>query len=230
MNKDKRSLTATTDTSTRHLPTLLDGKDLDDFKKLVPELRNNWVKRQMFRTETEMRISVLNDAKFGSNAAKYWQSVREQNAHFEEVMRLSFENRKNDVELKKLRQKFKEEKDPLERENIQITIEENIYVQASQQLEAQARMREIRTWSKLKKEFNDGTFNDQDVNQHQLDSYEHSLTQKKKTLTAGTSQPEVFNVLGQLATLERVKKAGEIKYDGTHRKTLSKKPGIGNKT
>ena len=34
MNKDKRSLTATTDTSTRHLPTLLDGKDLDDFKKL----------------------------------------------------------------------------------------------------------------------------------------------------------------------------------------------------
>ena len=177
-----------------------------------------------------MRISVLNDAKFGSNAAKYWQSVREQNAHFEEVMRLSFENRKNDVELKKLRQKFKEEKDPLERENIQITIEENIYVQASQQLEAQARMREIRTWSKLKKEFNDGSFNDQDVNQHQLDSYEHSLTQKKKTLTSGTSQPEVFNVLGQLATLERVKKAGEIKYDGTHRKTLSKKQGIGNKT
>ena len=32
-------------------------------------------------------------------------------------------------------------------------------------------MREIKMWSGLKKEFNDGSFNDKDVNQHQLESY-----------------------------------------------------------
>ena len=32
-------------------------------------------------------------------------------------------------------------------------------------------MREIKMWSKLKSEFNDGSFNDKDVNEHQLESY-----------------------------------------------------------
>ena len=32
-------------------------------------------------------------------------------------------------------------------------------------------MREIKMWSKLKGEFNDGSFNDKDVNVHQLESY-----------------------------------------------------------
>ena len=32
-------------------------------------------------------------------------------------------------------------------------------------------MREIKLWSQLKKEFDDGTFDTQDVNRHQLESY-----------------------------------------------------------
>ena len=42
------------------------------------------------------------------------------------------------------------------------------------QLVARDRMREIKLWSQLKKEFDDGTFDTQDVNRHQLDSY-HQL-------------------------------------------------------
>jgi hypothetical protein len=34
----------------------------------------------------------------------------------------------------------------------------------------------------------------------------------------------VFNVLGQLETLKRVRKSGELKYDGAARKSISKKP------
>ena len=68
-------------------------------------------------------------------------------------------------------------------------------------------------WSKLKKEFNDGTFNTKDVNEHQLETYHEVYLNKAKTLTSGSSQPEVFNVVGQLETIERVKKSGELKYD-----------------
>ena len=70
-----------------------------NFKKLIPELQDTWRKKQMFRTETEMRFSVLSDNKYPNAAAKYWQSVREQNTHFENLVHLSFDARKNEVEI-----------------------------------------------------------------------------------------------------------------------------------
>ncbi len=230
MNKEKRSIQKSANKEVKHLMVLLDKSQASEFKKMVPELQDTWAKKQVFRTETEMRFSVLSDNKYGTKAAKYWQSVREQNTHFENLMRLSFDYRKTDVEIKKIQQKLKKEKDPLEKELKQIELEEKLYDRASMELVAKARMREISTWSKLKKEFHDGSFDDRDVNTHQAESYIHQLEQKKATLTPGSSQPEVFNVLGQLETLKRVRKSGELKYDGAARKTLSKKPAATTKS
>jgi len=230
MNKDKRNIQPHAHKEVKHLMVLLDKSEASEFKKMVPELQDTWVKKQMFRTETEMRFSVLSDNKHGTNASKYWQSVREQNTHFENLMRLSFDYRKNDVEIKKLEREIKLEKDPLEKELKQVEVEEKLYDRAGMELAAKARMKEISTWSKLKKEFHDGTFDDRDVNTHQADSYMHQLEQRKLTLTAGSSQPEVFNVLGQLETLKRVRKSGELKYDGANRKSISKKPASTKKS
>ena len=221
MNKEKRNIQPHADKEVKHLMVLLDKSQASEFKKMVPELQDTWVKKQMFRTETEMRFSVLSDNKYGTNAAKYWQSVREQNTHFENLMRLSFDYRKNDVEIKKIQRDIKKEKDLLEKELKQIEMEQKLYDRASMELTARARMREISTWSKLKKEFHDGKFDDQDVNTHQAESYTHQLEQKRATLTAGSSQPEVFNVLGQLETLKRVRQSGELLSE-KERKLLSK--------
>ncbi|HAT67576.1 MAG TPA: hypothetical protein DCS66_23760, partial [Flavobacteriaceae bacterium] len=92
------------------------------------------------------------------------------NTHFENLMQLSFDYRKNDVEIKKLQQEIKKEKDPLEQELKQIELEEKLYGRAGMELTAKARMKEISTWSKLKKEFNDGKFDDQNVDTHQAES------------------------------------------------------------
>ena len=229
MDKDKRNIQPHANKEVKHLMVLLDKSQASEFKKMVPELQDTWVKKQMFRTETEMRFSVLSDNKYGNNASKYWQSVREQNTHFENLMQLSFDYRKNDVEIKKLQQEIKKEKDPLEQELKQIELEEKLYGRASMELVAKARMREISSWSKLKKEFNDGKFDDQNVDTHQAESYMHRLEQQKLTLTQGSSQPEVFNVLGQLETLKRVRKSGELKYDGADRKVISQKPATPKK-
>ena len=75
---------------------------------------------------------------------------------------------------------------------------------------ARHRMREIKMWSKLKKEFNDGSFNDKDVNQHQLESYGIQYAEKAKSLNANSNEAEVFNVMGQLQSLQRIKKSGEL--------------------
>jgi len=222
MDKEKRNIQPHANKEVKHLMVLLDRSQASEFKKMVPELQDTWVKKQMFRTETEMRFSVLSDNKYGNNASKYWQSVREQNTHFENLMRLSFEYRKNDVEIKKLQREIKKEKDSLEKELKQIELEEKLYSRAGMELTAKARMREISSWSKLKKEFHDGKFDDKDVNTHQAESYTHRLEQQKLTLTSGSSQPEVFNVLGQLETLKRVRKSGELLSE-KERKLLSKK-------
>ena len=117
---------------------LLDKSQASEFKKMVPELQDTWVKKQMFRTETEMRFSVLSDNKYGTKAAKYWQSVREQNTHFENLMHLSFDYRKNDVEIEKLEHKIKTDKDKFERKMAQIELEEKLYGRANMELVAKA--------------------------------------------------------------------------------------------
>jgi hypothetical protein len=210
MNKEKRNIATKLETESKYLTNILDKEDVKEFKKLIPELQDTWHKKQMFRTETEMRFSVLSDNKYPTKAAKYWQSVREQNTHFENLVHLSFDARKNEVEIKKLQRDIKKEKDPLEAELKQIELEEKIYGKAQMELVAKHRMREVATWSKLKKEFDDNNFDKKDVNTHQAHSYMLRLQHQKNTITPGTSQPEVFNVLGQIDTLERVIREKEL--------------------
>ena len=177
----------------------------------------------MFRTETEMRFSVLSDNKYPTKAAKYWQSVREQNTHFENLVHLSFDARKNEVEIKKLQRDIKKEKDPLERELKQVELEEKLYGKAQMELVAKHRMREVATWSKLKKEFDDGNFDKRDVNTHQAKSYLLRLQRQKETITPGTSQPEVFNVLGQLEALEKGLRENTLSLDAKKTKKIKMK-------
>jgi hypothetical protein len=210
MDKEKRNIQTLATTQSKYLSGILDVEDVKEFKSLIPELKDTWKKKQMFRTETEMRFSVLSDNKYPNRASKYWQCVREQNTHFENLMHLSFDARKNDIEIEQLKVKITKEKNKLEKQLLQIELEEKIYSKAQMELVAKHRMREVATWSKLKKEFHNGSFDDQDVNTHQAESYKIRLEHQKATLTPGSSQPEVFNVLGQLDTLNRVMKDGEL--------------------
>ena len=210
MNKEKRNIATKLETESKYLTNILDKEDVKDFKKLIPELQDTWMKKQMFRTETEMRFSVLSDNKYPTKAAKYWQSVREQNTHFENLVHLSFDARKNEVEIEKLQRDIKKEKDPIDKKMKQIELEEKLYGKAQMELVAKHRMREVATWSKLKKQFDDGNFDKKDVNSHQAHSYMLRLQHQKNTITPGTSQPEVFNVLGQIDTLERVIREKEL--------------------
>ena len=203
---DKRNIKALIEKEAPNLNNLLDPEEVKIFKGLTDELRDTWTKKQMFRTETEMQFSVLNDAKYPTKGAKYWQCVREQNVFLENLMNLSFEYRRAEVKQKRLEQKLEKEEDPLKKELLQIDIDEKVYSKASMQLVARDRMREIMLWSKFKKKFDDGSFDTKNVNTHQLNSYHLTMKNKAETLTQGSSQPEVFNVLGQLQSIERIKK------------------------
>ena len=210
---EKRNIHALIEKEAPSLNNLLDPEDVKEFKSMTSELRDTWTKKQVFRTETEMRMSVLQDMKYPTKAAKYWQCVREQNVFLENLMSLSFDCRRSEAKLKWLEKKVETEQDEYKLEKYKIDLDEARYGLANMQLVARDRMREIKLWSTLKKEFDDGTFDTKDVNRHQLDSYHMIMKNKAETLTSGSSQPEVFNVLGQLKSIERVKKSGEMIYN-----------------
>ena len=223
---EKRNIHALIEKEAPSLNNLLDPNDVKEFKELTNELRDTWQKKQVFRTETEMRFSVLNDLKYPTNAAKYWQCVREQNVYLEQLMSLSFECRRHETKVKFIEKKLEKETDQYKIENYKIDLDEKRYNLANMQLVAKDRMREIKLWSVLKKEFDDGKFDTKDVNSHQLDSYHLIMKNKAETLSAGSSQPEIFNVLGQLKSIERVKKSGEMIYNKKEKLTdgLGAKP------
>ncbi len=193
-----------------HLNNLLTQDDLSSFKGMVDELRDTWTKKQMFRTETEARFSVLQDNRYPTKAAKYWQCVREQSSYLDNLMALSFDYRRNEAKIKWLEKKIDKEEDEYKATKYQIDLDESRFGKASMEKVAKHRMREIKMWSKLKSEFNDGSFNDKDVNQHQLESYTRMYSGKAKGITDGTSEAEVFNIIGQLRSLERIKASGEL--------------------
>jgi len=211
-----------------HLNNLLTTDDLSAFKGMVDELRDTWTKKQMFRTETEARFSVLQDNRYPTKAAKYWQCVREQSSYLDNLMALSFDYRRNDAKIKWLEGKVEKEENEYKQTKYQIDLDECRFAKASMEKVAKHRMREIKMWSKLKGEFNDGSFNDKDVNQHQLESYGLQYHEKAKTLNENSSEAEIFNVMGQLNSLQRIKKSGELEssYTETEKLTQHGKPKV----
>ena len=155
-----------------HLLKILSEDEVKDFKAMGAELKDTWVKKQMFRTETEMRISVLNDLKHPTPAAKYWQAVREQNVFFEQMVFLSFDYRENDIEIRKIEKQLSEEKDQFKKELAQIKLERKLFDRAQMELTAKDRMRELRLWSQLKDELvkQDPNFDKENVDTHQKEA------------------------------------------------------------
>ena len=98
--KEKKDIKELIQQEETHLNNLLEPDDLKSFKGLVEELRDTWKKKQIFRTETEARFSVLQDNRYPNKAAKYWQCVREQNVFLENLMLLSFQYRRNKAKIK----------------------------------------------------------------------------------------------------------------------------------
>ena len=206
----KENLKALIEKESTSLNSLLEVQDAKDFKAMTSELRDTWTKKQMFRTETEARFSVLQDNRYPTKAAKYWQCVREQSSYLDNLMTLSFDYRRNQAKIAWLERKLEKEEDEYKAENYKIDLDEKRYMKASMEKTAHHRMREIKMWSKLKSEFNDGSFDDKDVNVHQLESYGRQYAEKAKQLTDNSSDTDKFNVLGQLQSLQRIKKSGEL--------------------
>lgn len=180
--------------------SILKTEDFDFLSSVADELRDTLVKRQMFRTETEMEISVLNEVKHPTKASKYWQSVREQAVMFENLVSTGFDYRRNEVKIKRLTQQLVNASDDFDREELQIDLDECLFKRTNMELSAKDRIREIRLWSKIKADLDDGSFDTKDVNTHQLISYAQRFILQASNAPRDMPVAEANNLKGQLAS------------------------------
>jgi hypothetical protein len=209
MSEEKKSKEIVVTEDLKNILAILKPQDAKEVLRLREELADNWNKKQIFRTETEMRVSVLNDVNHPTPASKYWQSVREMSAHFDALMNLSFDMRKADVERLRLERKMKEAElkgDQLDIMEIQIDLDQNLYNKAVMEQVAHDRVREIQTWSKIKAELDDGTFDTKEVNTHQAESLILRLESRVKSITPATTATEALNAIGPYETALRLRK------------------------
>jgi hypothetical protein len=143
-------------------------------------------------------------------------------------MGLSFDMRRANVDRLKLEKKMKEaieNGDELEIMSLQIDLDQNLYSKACMEQVAHDRVREIQTWSKIKTELDDNTFDAQNVNTHQAESLHYRLTFRANSLNEHSDSTEVSNVVGQLKTIERLKAQNAL----THEQIMAQKQLQNNK-
>tara|TARA_R100000149_G_C5856365_1_gene123529 strand:- start:139 stop:759 length:621 start_codon:yes stop_codon:yes gene_type:complete len=176
------------------------NKELAELKQ---ELKETVEKNQIYRTEIQMRYSVLQDGKQPTNAAKYWQCVREQAAMYDELTRDSFAFRNLMIDLDEAKDKLSKESNEFEKRRLEVKIDELEFNKNTILRVGKDRFREIKLWSKLKKEFDDGSFDNTNVHDFDVQKEAHQIRLENRavTLTNGSNQAEVLNVLGPLATI-----------------------------
>jgi hypothetical protein len=176
--------------------SILTGDEFTKLAALKTELQETFRNVQVFRTRTEMEASILNDLKFPTPDSKYWQSVREQNVMFTELVSLSYEYRKNQVEIKKLIRDMPE--DELDAELQKIEIERRLFIATNQERTAKDRIREIQDWHEIKERLiPDMLCGQTDADKHQLLSYTIRWLQQLSGLNANTAIAERNNLVGQ---------------------------------
>lgn len=154
--------------------SLLPPEDVDAIFAIGASLTHAMQVVQRHRTETEMRISVLDDVHHPTPAAKYYQAIREQCCMTGELSRLFFEQRRNDVKRQRAQRALAAATDDaLDREDAQIDIDECNLREQMMRYEAIDRAREIKLWEQIKDEqlAADPTIDRFNADTHQLISY-----------------------------------------------------------
>jgi hypothetical protein len=150
---------------------------------LAPELGHVFRTQTVWRTETEIRCSVLNDMSFPDNASKYHQAKLEQLVFFEQLLHLSFEFRTLKEDLNIIEADIEELEYKLENDDLKsfevktlnaelnkkrIDMEEKALGIQHHQIQARERIREVEIWSRIKDELDDGSFDKDTKDTNQL--------------------------------------------------------------
>ena len=192
--------------------SILEKDDMNTIAKLTGELQRVFEVKQLWRTETEIRYSVLNDVSFPTPASKYWQCIREQNVFWEELVRtaMTYQRLQGELDLAEIEYdeiKGASKKSQALRKIKDAEIKEKQFALMRMRLEGHDRVREIGLWEKIKEEqLTKGDFDISDVNKHQVKSYAKRWKEEMK-VGQMTNQADLYrHSKANLETMENEQK------------------------
>lgn len=191
--------------------SILEDKEMQQIADLSRELQRVFEVHQVFRTETEMRYSVLNHIKFPTHASKYWQSIREQNVFFTNLINISCEYEEKQGELELLEIDLKEIDTSTKRANANEKIKKAQIKKAqfnlmSMRITARDQVREIRIWEQIKNELkSQADFDTEDVNTNQLESLQKRWEAELQISQISGNKDMAKNSISGLSTIENSK-------------------------
>ena len=186
---------------------ILDEKDSKIVQQLSNELIDTYEKAHMYRSDTEARISILNDIEYPTPAAKYWQCVREQNSHFEEAINESYRIKWCKIEVLKAEKAIKEgieEGDEIKRLEGELEKDGKTIEIGNLTRSLKWRIYELQMWSDIKAELDDGSFDTTHVNSHMSETYQLYWADRVKALHKDSPSGEIINALGSYISSQKV--------------------------
>jgi len=195
---------------------ILSNADVEKLKKNMPAIQHSLKYAQMFRTDIESRVSVLNDVKFPDADSKYWQSMRELKVQSNELFYLNFNYEEKIIDIEEIELKLSKLYDnEFEKRRDIIKLKKMKYELLQMELTAKDRMREIEMWVTLQTELTKNMkHSNSDINEHQLISFglrfinEYVAAVK---MGANASPSEARNLMGLLtSTINKINEDGKL--------------------
>jgi hypothetical protein len=121
---------------------------LDKLKEIDEDLEAGFTRRQRFRPRFLMETAVLNDMKFPTPDAKYWQCNVERDTHFRNLIMTSFDYREKQADIEILEEEFTGLSGPHRTKKL-VQIEREKALLIYMQKEARERVREVLNWTEI---------------------------------------------------------------------------------
>lgn len=192
--------------------SVISDSDLAQLDKIKESLMISVDTRTIWRTQTEAEVSVLNDLKFPTAAAKFHQAAREQVVFFDNLLRLSFDYQRKLLDVEEIQDQLKNA-DPgsMKARRLNIDLKEAIYTLSVMQHEGRERVREIVMWEDIKQKclFDDPSIHPDDKNADQIIGFTLSHIRKLPSAFRSATDPgSANNIIGQ--AISGLKKCDEL--------------------
>jgi len=184
---------------------VISPEDINKLDAIQDSLMLSVDTRTIWRTQVEAEVSVLNDLKYPTPAAKFHQAAKEQVVFFDNLHHLSFDYRRKLLDLEEIDQKIADaEPGSIEARRLEIDREEAIYMLSVMQHEGRERVREIVMWEEIKQKClkADPTIHPENKNADQLRGLALSYVRQLPAALKSTTDPASSNnIIGQAGTM-----------------------------
>jgi hypothetical protein len=179
------------------------------------DLEHGFIVRQRFRPRFLMEVSVLNDMKFPTPDAKYWQCNLERDTHFRNLVDLCFRYKEKiadihilEAECHELERKDESEinKTKIEKKTIQTEHERNSLI--FMRKEAHERVREITNWTDLMKQLEPKLeFSKDNPEEHMPKSYSLRFAREREAMRIAGQENAAHDLAGAMNIISLAKTA-----------------------